>query len=81
MPNQADLKQKILSEAHKSSYSIHPGGTKSVQRPSTNILVGWNEERHCLFCGLLRHMQQGEGKASEASQTPPTVAGFAMEMG
>ena len=24
VPNQADLKQKILSEAHESSYSIHP---------------------------------------------------------
>ena len=28
VPNQVDLKQKILPEAHKSLYSIHPGGTK-----------------------------------------------------
>ena len=28
VPNQPDLKKKILSEAHESSYSIHPGGTK-----------------------------------------------------
>ena len=31
VPNQADLKQKILSEAHGSSYSIHPGGTKMYE--------------------------------------------------
>ena len=31
VPNQADLKQKILSEAHKSLYSIHPGGTKMYE--------------------------------------------------
>ena len=31
VPNQADLKQKILSEAHESSYSIHPGGTKMYE--------------------------------------------------
>ena len=31
VPNQGDLKQKILSEAHESSYSIHPGGTKMYE--------------------------------------------------
>ena len=29
--NQPDLKKKILSEAHESSYSIHPGGTKMYE--------------------------------------------------
>ena len=31
VPNQAYLKQKILSEAHESSYSIQPGGTKMYE--------------------------------------------------
>ena len=31
VPNQADLKHKILSKAHESSYSIHPGGTKMYE--------------------------------------------------
>ena len=31
VPNEADLKQKILSEAHESSYSIHPGGGKMYE--------------------------------------------------
>ena len=31
VPNQPDLRKKILSEAHESSYSIHPGGTKMYE--------------------------------------------------
>ena len=31
VPNQESLKKKILSEAHESSYSIHPGGTKMYE--------------------------------------------------
>ena len=31
VPNQPDLKKKILSEAHESAYSIHPGGTKMYE--------------------------------------------------
>ena len=31
VPNQPDLNKKILSEAHESSYSIHPGGTKMYE--------------------------------------------------
>ena len=33
------------------------------------------------YRGLLRHMKQGEGRASEASWTPPTAASFTVEMG
>ena len=31
VPSQSDLSKKILSEAHESSYSIHPGGTKMCE--------------------------------------------------
>ena len=31
VPEQADLRKKILAEAHESSYSIHPGGTKMYE--------------------------------------------------
>ena len=31
VPNQPDLRKKIMSEAHESSYSIHPGGTKMYE--------------------------------------------------
>ena len=56
VPELAHLRKKNLAEAHESSYSIHPGGTKNVRRPLTDILVGWNEKGHRLFCRLLRYM-------------------------
>ena len=31
VPKQTDLRKKILAEAHESSYSIHPGGTKMYE--------------------------------------------------
>ena len=31
VPDKATLRQQILGEAHESSYSIHPGGTKMYQ--------------------------------------------------
>ncbi|XP_073363219.1 uncharacterized protein [Aegilops tauschii subsp. strangulata] len=31
VPDQADLRKKILTEVHESSYSIHPGGTKMYE--------------------------------------------------
>ena len=31
VPDKAALKQQILSEAHESAYSIHPGSTKMYQ--------------------------------------------------
>ena len=31
VPEQADLKIKILAEAHESSHSIHPGSTKMYE--------------------------------------------------
>ena len=31
VPRQEDLRKRILPEAHESSYSIHPGGTKMYE--------------------------------------------------
>ena len=31
VPNDEELKERILSEAHRSNYSIHPGSTKMYQ--------------------------------------------------
>ena len=31
IPNDLDLKGEILKEAHNTSYTIHPGGTKMYQ--------------------------------------------------
>ncbi len=45
------------------------------------MMVGWDEERHRLFCGLLRHMQQSEGATPETSRTPSTVACSTMGLG
>ena len=40
VPNQPDLKRKILSEAHESSYSIHPGSTKMYE--DLKQIFWWN---------------------------------------
>ena len=31
MPNDVEIKRKILSEAHESPYTVHPGATKMYQ--------------------------------------------------
>ncbi|KAI3801952.1 hypothetical protein L1987_30071 [Smallanthus sonchifolius] len=40
IPKIGELRAKILDEAHKSRYSIHPGTNKMYQR----VLVAWHEE-------------------------------------
>ena len=37
VPNQKDLKELILKEAHQTAYSIHPGGTKMYQDLKKNF--------------------------------------------
>ena len=36
IPNMTDLKRDILSEAHESRYSIHPGSTKMFKNLNKN---------------------------------------------
>ena len=40
VPEQADLWKKILAEAHKSSYLIHPGGTKMYE--DLWLIIWWD---------------------------------------
>jgi hypothetical protein len=44
VPNQKDIKEFILGEAHDLVYLIHPGSTKMYK--VLKILVVWNEERY-----------------------------------
>ena len=44
VPDNEELKDLILSEAHQTQYSIHPGSTKLYQDEG-KILVGQYEER------------------------------------
>jgi hypothetical protein len=41
VPNVKELKDKILREAHKSAYSIHPGGNRCtmISRPLIGGMV------------------------------------------
>jgi hypothetical protein len=60
VPSVKELKDKILREAHKSAYSIHPGGNK-MYHDHKALLVVWNEERRCQVCCSLRHMSVSQG--------------------
>ncbi|KAL3719949.1 hypothetical protein ACJRO7_004869 [Eucalyptus globulus] len=42
VPDDVELREEILSEAHRSSYSIHPGSTKMYQ----------NLRQHYWWCGM-----------------------------
>jgi hypothetical protein len=44
IPDDKELKDLILTEAHQTHYSIHPGGTKMYPRPQRKVLVGKHEK-------------------------------------
>ena len=39
VPNNPELRQEVLQEAHSSKYTIHPGGTKMFQGLAEKVLV------------------------------------------
>ena len=44
VPKRGNLRSKILEEAHKSKYTIHPGSDKMYQDISKEFLVDRNEK-------------------------------------
>ncbi|XP_028094909.1 uncharacterized protein LOC114294909 [Camellia sinensis] len=46
-PNDVDLKRKILEEAHKSMFTMHPGNTKMYQDLKVSVLVAQHEKGNC----------------------------------
>ena len=60
--------QGDMSEAHHSSYTMHPGGTKMYRDVKMVILVEQYEEGHCEVCGAMFNLPTSEGGASETSR-------------
>ena len=48
VPSESELKQQIMSEAHDSPYSIHPGGTKMYQDLKERFW--WHGMKHDIAC-------------------------------
>uniref|UniRef100_A0A2N9GJY8 RNA-directed DNA polymerase n=1 Tax=Fagus sylvatica TaxID=28930 RepID=A0A2N9GJY8_FAGSY len=53
VPNDPDLKEEILSEAHNTGYTVHPGGTKMYREFEGNLLVEQYEKRNCRICCMM----------------------------
>ncbi|GKF38787.1 hypothetical protein Tco_0118848, partial [Tanacetum coccineum] len=47
--NDQALREKVMTEAHSSPFTIHPGVNQNVQRFETVLLVEWHEAR----CGYV----------------------------
>ena len=44
IPNEEELKEQIMKEAHETPYSVHPRATKDVPGHETKLLVAEDEE-------------------------------------
>ena len=44
VPKDEEMRKQILSEAHETPYSVHPGATKMYKDLKNELLVARNEE-------------------------------------
>ena len=58
VPNNVELKEKILKEAHDTPLSIHPGGTKMYQDLKRDILVARHAARDCSLHCQVRYLPE-----------------------
>ena len=81
VPRQEDIRKRILSEAHGSSYSIHPGGTKMYE--DLRQIFWWDGMKKDIayFVACCDICNKVKGRTPETSRTPPTVARSTMEVG
>ena len=77
---QGEIRQKVLTEAHSSVYSIHLGGTKCI-RSETTLLVECNEERNRTIRVKMFSVSAGEGRTPDISQTSSTITNSRVEVG
>ncbi|XP_070046801.1 uncharacterized protein [Nicotiana tomentosiformis] len=65
VPNVDGLQKRIMTEAHRSKYFMHPGSTKMYH--DLNKSTGeWNEEGCGRLCGEIPKLSASEGRAPEA---------------
>ncbi|XP_073045974.1 uncharacterized protein [Primulina eburnea] len=59
VPDIDNLRQEVISEAHKSKFSVHPGSTKIYRDLKEEFLVEWNEKGCCDICFQIFHSSIG----------------------
>ncbi len=60
VPDQSELREKIFTEAYRTPYTVHPGGTKNVQGSKANVLVAKIEGRCDSLCSALLGVSAGQ---------------------
>jgi hypothetical protein len=73
-PKSRGLRKEIMSEAHCSPYTVHPGGTKMYRAMKGSYW--WNNMKrgYCKVCGAMFNLKTSEGKASKAGRDIEAVA-------
>jgi hypothetical protein len=77
------LRKEIISETHRSPYTVHPGGIKMYQ--DMKGLYWWNNIKWdiarfveqcstCKICGVVLNLSTSEGRALEASGDAQAIA-------
>jgi hypothetical protein len=64
VPNIKELKDKILREAHESTYSIHLGGNKMYHDLKSTYWWYGMKRDVAKYVALLRHLSESEDRAS-----------------
>ena len=81
MPDVDHLCEKILQEAHDSSYSIHPSSTKMYQDLKERYSWYGLKRDVAAYIGTVCSVSESQGRTSEASWFVTTVEGARMKMG
>jgi hypothetical protein len=77
VPEGGDFRQTIMDEAHNSAYSIH----QDVHGLKTEVLVEWDESRHCTVRRPLWHLSENQSRTPETRRTVAAFTNPGMEMG
>jgi hypothetical protein len=64
MPNVKELKDRILREAHESTYSIHPGGNKTYHDLQATYWWYGMKRDIAEYAAFLQHLSKSQGRAS-----------------
>jgi hypothetical protein len=81
VPNDKELKDMLLREAHESTYSIHPGGNKMYL--SHKATYWWYKMKRDVAknVALLWHLSESQARASTTRWIVSTLASAWVEVG
>lgn len=92
VPQVSELHKEILSEAHSSAYTLHPGSTKMYCDLRGNFwchemkkdiaeFVARDEERGSRVCGTVSVVSASEDRASQRSKPYSAIRDLGVEVG